>query len=262
MSHFDFDPAATAPRQYPLEVAPDTFCIRALTPSVGGTWTNLNSMVIRGAEPVVVDTGMVTHREQWFEDVFSLVPADELRWIFVSHIDTDHAGNLIEALARCPNAAMITSRGESFRVAASLGVPFARMRLVDEGECFAVGDRELTALRPPVYDSPYTRGLFDESTGVYYASDAFCAPIPGAPVDWTDEIDPDLWAEGLARFHHASLCPWVALVDPAKYQAEIDALARHAIGTIVSAHSPVIRGAAVARAFELLARLPAAAVPA
>lgn len=259
MSHFDFDPSAPAPRQPPLEVAPDTFCIRALTPSVGGTWTNLNSMVIRGDEPVVVDTGMVTHREQWFEDVFSLVTAEELRWIFVSHIDTDHAGNLIEALERCPRATMITSRGESFRVAASLGVPVERMRLVDEGESFAVGDRVLTALRPPVYDSPYTRGLLDPSTGVYYASDAFCAPIPGAPVDWTDEIDPDLWAEGLARFHHAALCPWVALVDQTRYRAEVDRLCAREITTIVSAHAPVMRGASVPRAFELLAGLPTAA---
>ena len=258
MSHFDIDLARPAPRQRPLEVAPGTFAIRALTASVGGTWTHLNSMVIRAAEPLVVDTGMVTHREEWFEDLFSLVAPEALRWIFVTHIDTDHAGNLIEALDRCPNAAMVTSRGESFRAAASLGIPFERMRMVDNGERLTVGDRMLRAVRPPVYDSPYTRGLLDETTRVYYAADAFCAPVPEGPVDWVEEIAPDLWADGMARFHHASLCPWVALVDQARFQAEVDGLARLGIDTIVSAHAPAIRGACVPRAFDLLARLPSA----
>ena len=52
--------SVAVPRQPPLTVAAETFAIRALTPSVGGTWTNLNSMVIRAAKPVPVDTGMVT----------------------------------------------------------------------------------------------------------------------------------------------------------------------------------------------------------
>lgn len=256
MSHFDIDLSRPAPRQLPLEVAPGVFSIRALTASVGGTWTHLNSMVIRAAEPVIVDTGMVTHRDAWFEDVFSIVAPEAVRWIFVTHIDTDHAGNLIEALARCPNAAMITSHGESFRAAASLGIPFERMRMMENGQRFTVGDRMLRVLRPPVYDSPYTRGLFDETTGVYYASDAFCAPVPGGPVDWVEEIDPDLWAAGFASFHHASLCPWVALADQAKYQREVDGLARLGMDVILSAHSPAIRGASVRRAFDLLSRLP------
>jgi flavorubredoxin len=256
MSLFGPGTGAAVPRQYPLEVAPDTFVIRALTPSVGGTWTNLNSMVIRGQEPIVVDTGMVTDREIWFEDVFSLVAPEDLRWIFVTHNDTDHSGNLLEALDRCPNAMLVTSHGESFRSAASFGIPFERMRMADNGQDFAVGDRTLKAIRPPVYDSPYTRGLFDPTTGVYYASDAFCAPMPPDPVDWAEEIPDADWAETMARFHHSSLCPWVAFADKALFRAEVGRIEALGVEVIVSAHSPAIRGARVARAFEELARLP------
>ena len=258
MSHLAPDMSILGPRQAPLEVAPDTFVIRAITPSVGGTWTNLNSMVIRAAEPVIVDTGMATSREAWFEDLFSLVPADEVRWIFVTHIDCDHAGNLVEALERCSNAGLVTSRGESYRTAASFGIPFERMRMVENGQDFDVGDRVLRAVRPPVYDSPYTRGLFDHSTGVYYASDAFCAPMPEEPVDWTDQMPVQFWAEGMAKFHFSSLCPWVSLVDRRQFRAEVDKLAGLGVEVIASAHSPAIRGAAVARAFELMAGLPSA----
>lgn len=248
------DYSLPVPRQRPLEVAAETFVIRALTPSIGGTWTALHSMVIRGAEPVLVDTGMVSDRATWFEDVFALVAPEEVRWIFVTHLDTDHSGNLLEALDRCPNARAVTSPGESFRVIASLGIPAERLRIVDEE--FDVGDRVLRAVRPPVYDSPYTRGLLDPVTGVYYASDAFCAPMPEGPIDWVDEIAEALWAPGMARFHHASLCPWVALVDRRLYRREVDRLAALEIGTIVGAHTPPLRGASIPRAFAELARLP------
>lgn len=261
MSLFDIDFSRTAPRQTPLEIAPDTFLIRALTPSVGGTWTNLNSMIIRAAEPVIVDTGMVTDREIWFEDIFSLLQPEEVRWIFVTHNDSDHSGNLVEALQRCPNARVVSSQGESFRTAASFGIPRENIRMVDDGQPFEVGDRTLQAVRPPVYDSPYTRGLFDPTTGVYYGSDAFCAPMPEEPVDWVEEIPVAAWGESMARFHHVSLCPWIALVDPARFRAEVDRLAALGIRVIAGAHTPAIRGASVELALERLAGLPAA-VPA
>ena len=253
--------AGATPRQLPLEVAADTFVIRALMPSVGGTLTNLNSMVILAAEPLVVDTGMVTDREIWFEDVFSLVRPEDLRWIFVTHNDSDHAGNLLEALDRCPNAKVITSPGESFRTAASFGIPWERIKIVESDETFSVGDRTLRPFRPPVYDSPYTRGLYDHSTQVYYSSDAFCAPMPVGAVDRVDEIPETLWAEGMARFHHTALCPWVALVSPMRLRAEVDKLAALGISTIVGAHTPVIAKCSITQAFVQLAALPETVPP-
>jgi len=246
----------TAPRQLPLEVARDTFVIRAVTPSVAGTFTNLNSMVILSPEPVLVDTGMGIHRETWFADVFSLVAPEEVRWIFVSHLDTDHSGNLVEAMARCPSAMMVTSQGEAYRAGASLGIAAERMRILGADEGFDVGDRVLRASRPPVYDSPYTRALFDPATGVYYATDAFCAPMPEGLVDWSDDIAPALWAKGMTSFHHHTVCPWIAMVDPARFRAEVDRVAALAPQVIVSAHAPPIGKAAVPRALAQLAELP------
>jgi flavorubredoxin len=256
MSHFALDFSIPVPRQLPLEVANGTFVIRALTPSIGGTWTNLNAMVIHGAEPVVIDTGMATTRDLWFEDLFSLVSPDALRWIFVTHNDSDHSGNLLEALELCPNAQVVTSHAESFRTNGSFGVPFERIKLVEEEQDFQLGDRTFRAVRPPVYDSPYTRGLYDPATRVYYSSDAFCAPNPEVPVDWVDEIPEARWAEEFARFHHLSLCPWVAMSDPTMLRAEVGKLASLDIDIIVGAHSPAMRGASVAKAYEQMAALP------
>ena len=97
-------------RQAPLEVGPETYLVRANQLSLGGSVsTSMNSLVIRAAQPVIVDTGMVTDRALFFEDVFSLVDPDEVRWIFLTHDDDDHSGNLVEALDRCRNASVYWS---------------------------------------------------------------------------------------------------------------------------------------------------------
>ena len=87
----------------PTQIAPETFVIHdhegeGTAPVV----VPLNSMVIRGAEPVVVDTGMAENREQYLADVFALVEPDDVRWVFISHDDVDHTGNVNAAHGRVP----------------------------------------------------------------------------------------------------------------------------------------------------------------
>jgi flavorubredoxin len=61
---------------------------------------HMNAMLIRGAEPVVVDTGTPLNRAGYLDDLFSLVDPSDVRWVFISHDDVDHYGNLHEVMAR------------------------------------------------------------------------------------------------------------------------------------------------------------------
>jgi flavorubredoxin len=256
------DTGPSALRQEPLEVAPGTFLIRAVHRNLGGTvTTNMNSLVIRAAEPVIVDTGMVTDRVTWLEDVCSLVEPGRVRWIFLTHDDDDHTGNLSEMLERCPNAMVVTSWAGRGRTCLAFGIPFERIRTVDDGGTLDVGDRTLHAIRPPVYDSAYTRGVFDPRTRVYFASDAFCTPMPPVPVDRVDQLAPDMWAQGMVMFHHHSLCPWLAMVDEHKYRREVEKVAAVGADVIVGSHTPVIAGPSIEQAFAHLAALPGTVPP-
>jgi flavorubredoxin len=79
--------------------------IHQVQPALGQPlFVYINSMVILGKEPVIVDTGTPANRKQWLDDVFSLVEPEDVRWIFLSHDDVDHTGNLDEALTARPNA--------------------------------------------------------------------------------------------------------------------------------------------------------------
>ena len=100
-----FAPIAPTIIMEPEEIAPETFVIRQVQPALGQPlFVYINSMVIRGAEPVIVDTGTPANRKQWLEDAFSLVEPEDVKWVFLSHDDVDHSGNLDEVMTACPNA--------------------------------------------------------------------------------------------------------------------------------------------------------------
>src|SRR3954447_21126925 len=89
----------------PERIAADTWVIRQLY-GEGSAPVALfvNSMVITGAEPVIVHCGPKVARDDWLAHAFALVEPADVRWIYLSHDDHDHTGNLLEALALCPQA--------------------------------------------------------------------------------------------------------------------------------------------------------------
>ncbi len=245
-------------RMAPTEVAAETFLIHnhqgeGTAPVV----VALNSMVIRAAEPVVIDTGVAENRDQFFDDVFGLVDPTDVRWVYVSHDDADHVGNLNELMAACPNATLITNWFMIERMGESLEVPPTRWRWIGDGESFDAGDRTLHAVRPPIFDSPTTRGLFDPTTGVYWASDSFATPML-TPVADVSELDPEFWEQGIWTFDNY-VSPWLALVDDARFQRTVDRVEQLGASTILGCHTPAIGSAHVARAIAMSRRSPVAA---
>ena len=124
-----------------------------------------------------------------------------------------------------------------------------------DGESLDVGDRTLQALRPPVFDSPTTRGLFDPTTGVYWAVDTFATPLPDPKMTIAD-LDQDFWYEGLWLFALGAVSPWMTMLDPTKYNKYVDRVQNLDITTIASCHSPVIEGPFIEKAFSRVRELP------
>lgn len=252
-------PSTTVP---PTRVDTDTWVVHQVQHALGAPLcVYINSMVIAGSEPVIVDTGSINNRNQWLEDAFGIVDPADVRWVFLSHDDSDHTGNLAQVMEACPNATLVCSWSLVERFSNAFGFPLQRCRWLNDGEAIDVGDRRIIAVRPPVYDSPATRGFLDERSAVYWGVDAFAAPCPGDPVPTVADLDPGFWAEGMAMFSHHALSPWVGLVDRVRYAAEVDRVRGMGMTTIATAHSPLITATSVTDAFALLRGLPDVHVP-
>ena len=135
--------------------------------------------------------------------------------MFISHDDVDHTGNVNALMDAGPERharrQLVHDRAHGrlarrCRRRASAGSATASR--------FDVGDRTLHAVRPPIFDSPTTRGLFDPTTGVYWASDCFATPML-TPVRNVADLDHGFWLDGMTMFDHY-VSPWLELVDDAQ----------------------------------------------
>jgi glyoxylase-like metal-dependent hydrolase (beta-lactamase superfamily II) len=96
------DPPAL-PRVEPYRIAEDSYLIPNLVPAEPGTFVMVNTMVILPEQPIVVDTGAPLHREQWRANVSTVVDPTDVRWVFLSHDDGDHLGNMLPILDLAPD---------------------------------------------------------------------------------------------------------------------------------------------------------------
>ncbi|MFC5137519.1 MBL fold metallo-hydrolase [Actinomycetospora rhizophila] len=214
----------------------------------------MNSMVIRGAEPVLVDTGCPAVRAQWLDAVWSIVDPLDVRWVFLTHDDRDHAGNLLPVLAACPNATLLTTWFSLGRMAEEWETPIERCRFVTDGGTVDVGDRTLVAMRPPLFDNPTTRALFDPATSVLWSVDTFATNLP-APMGEIGELGDGDFRDG-QLFGGRLVAPWTAWLDSDRFGAVVDRFSSLGAEVIAGCHTPVLRGPRVAEAFDLLHRLP------
>ncbi len=253
--------------QDPTEVAPGTYVIHEVQHALGQPLSVfINSAVIDGDEPMLIDTGSRRNQRVWLDDAFNLVDPKRVQWVFLSHEDADHVGNLDEVMEACPNATLVCNWALTERHTNAFEFPLNRCRWMDDGTTFEIGDRQMTVVRPPLYDSPSTRGLFDHKTGVYWAVDCFATPVPGGEgaeqlAGDVSQLDDEFWTHGMTMFAFNALAPWLRLVDPERFGADVGRLSQLQSSTIISAHSPAITGSKIPDALQKMRALPEAQCP-
>jgi flavorubredoxin len=246
----------TASALQPYQVAEETFVIpwQLEAPPIG--YFPMNSLLIRGEEPVIVDTGSPADRTEWLAKVSSLVDLEDVRWIFLSHDDRDHSGNLLAALEACPNATLLTTWFMVGRMFEEWATPLDRVRFMNPGDILQTADRRLVAVQPPVFDNPTTRALFDESTGLLWGVDTFATNLPHH-CEASDDLDEKSFREG-QLLGGRLVAAWHQWLDEAKYHKLIDGVQALPINVVAACHTPAIRGARIDAAFDILRGLPTA----
>jgi Metallo-beta-lactamase superfamily len=216
----------------------------------------VNAFVLHATEPVVVDTGLSLPDRDFLASLGAVMDPADVRWIVLTHPDRDHTGGLFALLEAAPHARVVTTFLSAGYMSAEREIPPDRLYLLNPGQTLDVGDRTLTAYRPPLFDNPGTIGVFDSRTQACFSSDCFGAPMPDAQLavcgDVRDVDRDHLWAAQLLWATVDS--PWVHNVDRDRYLATIEPLRAMDPTWILSTHLPPATG----RLVEFLDMLQAA----
>ena len=217
----------------------------------------INAFVLHGTEPVLVDTGTVAGAPEFMTALASAIDPSELRWIWLTHTDFDHIGSLAALLQSNPKLRVITSfLGVGIMGLTSAPLPLDRVHLINPGQSVTVGDRRLTAVRPPVFDNPITTGFLDDRSGVLFSSDCFGALLPAVPEAAADLDTAELHAGQVLWATIDS--PWVHRVDRDAFGHALDAVREMEPAMVCSSHLPPAPGAMLDLFVDSLATVPAA----
>lgn len=239
----------------PFECGPDTFVLPTCDPVPGHGHIMTNAFLIRGTQPTLIDTCGFMKREPFLDALWKLVEPKDLRWIFITHEESDHAGNLKPILEAAPNATLLAQFQAVGKLTHDWAVPFPRAFLLSPGQSHDIGDRKLRTVRPPLFDSTATSAVFDTKTETLFSSDCFGAFMPNVATS-ADELPEDKFYEGLRLFNRANH-PWVSWVDKDKFAASLELIATLGAKTIASTHGPVAKNRAE-KHLRALADLPSA----
>lgn len=236
------------------KAAPDVDVVTSTATIAGFGQLAINAFVIHADEPVLVDTGSVVESDDFMTALRSVVDPADLRWIWLTHTDFDHIGSLQRLLNENERLRVITSFLGVGIMSLSAPLPMDRVYLINPGQSIDVGDRSLSAVRPPAFDNPITVGLHDKRSGIFFSSDCF-----GALLDEVPESAEDVSAEALHQgqvFWGTVDSSWLHKVDRSVFASELDHVRALEPTMVLSSHLPAAPGSSVERLLGALAAVP------
>lgn len=220
--------------------APSIDALASAMPVPGMGVLPINAFIIHADEPVLVDAGLPALATPFLEALSTRLDLADLRWIWLTHADADHLGALDAVLEAAPQARIVTNFLGMGKLMMQRPIDPARFHLVHPGQALDVGDRELLATVPAVYDAPETMGLFDPRTRALFSSDCFGALLDAPALD-AGAVDDEVLERGLVTWAGVD-APWLSLLTADALFAALEPLRRFAPEVILSAHLPPARG--------------------
>ncbi|WP_137154209.1 MBL fold metallo-hydrolase [Rhizobium sp. FKL33] len=222
------------------KISHEAFVIPEDLPVPGVGRLPVNAMVLLGKEPMILDTLAIVHRDYFLEEVFNIVEPEDVRWLFLSHEDRDHSGSIMQVLARCPKAKLVTNFLGLGKLHEEFDFDPRRIHILNDGGTLDIGDRTVAAIRPPLYDSSATTGIWDPKSEIYYGADCFGVVTAGEVPHYIDDMKEADYEDGFFFMNRANHI-WFEHVKPEALAEGAERIKSLGARMIVSGHGPVER---------------------
>jgi glyoxylase-like metal-dependent hydrolase (beta-lactamase superfamily II) len=216
----------------------------------------INAYLIMAEEPVLIDSGVAIDADQFMDAVSSIINLRSLKWVWLTHDDADHTGNIQRIMEAAPNATLVTHAFSALRMSTWWPVPMERVHAIRAGDDIHVGDRTLTAVAPPLFDNPLSIGVLDRSSGSLFTVDAFGSLLQ-EPTQDASQVSPEALAGGMIGWA-TSDSPWVHITDPTEFGQVLDRVRQIQPRQIFSSHLPAASGTSLEEFLRVLQQVPTA----
>jgi len=188
-----------------------------------------NSYVIMDQKIAIMDTADERVTDQWFANLEEALEGREPDYLVVSHMEPDHASNIVRVCERYPGLQVVTTAAATRMISQFFDVDLSdRLQAVKEGDQLELGDHCLTFMMAPMVHWPEVMVEYESKEGVLFTADAFgkfgCLDVDE---EWDCE----------ARRYYVNIC--------GKYGPQVQALMKKVrtleVKTICPLHGPILK---------------------
>lgn len=187
-----------------------------------------NSYIIMDEKIAVMDSVDIYFRDEWLDNISTLLGTRQPDYLVVQHMEPDHSANIMAFLDRFPGSVVVSSAKAFAMMKNFFGTALEDRRIVvgDKGT-LSLGRHDLTFIAAPMVHWPEVLFTYDSADKVLFSADAFGKF--GAL-----DVEED-WACEARRYYFGIVGKYGAQV-----QAVLKKLAGIEVKTICPLHGPVL----------------------
>ena len=166
--------------------------------------TTYNAYLVKGAEKTaLIDCVKRPFAEEFFRNVAAHVPVEKLDYVIINHSEPDHAGALVDLLARNPGVTVLLSRSAKTFVDNLVNAGF-RFRIVNDNEELALGGKTLRFVNAPFLHWPDTILTYLVEDRILFPCD-FLGAHYASPEHFNDELSDPGKARKAFEFYYGTI---------------------------------------------------------
>jgi len=155
--------------------------------------------------PLIFDAGSHIHREPVMADLKELLGQATSGYVFLTHTELPHTGNLKAIATAWPDFKFVVSSGILPHVEMPWWVSADQVEYGYAGTNGTYGNRKIGFSDAILKDQPGTHWMFDGQTGTLFTADAFGYLFPqSADLKFDDELEDAIPMDWSRRYHESA----------------------------------------------------------
>lgn len=193
--------------------------------------------------PLIFDSGSHLHNAQIMNELTELLGDTAPGFVFLTHTELPHTGNVKAILDTWPGARLVVSSAILPHVELPWWVTDEQVLYGYPGTVDSYGGRKIAFMDGILKDQPGTHWMYDAVTQTLFTADAFGYLIPvEADAQFDDELPDGIPLDWLKRYH-AGAFRFLPMCIGAKVSADMDRILNaQPVSMLAPTHGNAIRG--------------------
>ena len=200
-------------------------------------------VLLNDDKPILIDCGSHLHNQSIMADMDHVLDGRTPEYIFLTHSELPHAGNIASVAQKWPDIKVIVSNVMLPYIEILPVLPLGQITQVVPGHTIQSNGRTIYFIDALLKDQPGSQWLYDDRTEAIFTGDGFGYYTTDEHIThFSDETPGGIQTTQFVNYHKTTF-HYLRWIKPTPFNADIDTMfSRRPIDIIAPIHGNAIRG--------------------